>query len=228
MDWKKIIIPIVLFIGIGTVALVLNNKLSNRNRELEQMEQNYKAAKDTLHIYELKNGELLASQAGFVLNEKQMLEELEMTKAELKEIQKKVGQVKTITKIETRIKTDTIYMKSEVETQGDTIIAPFQHFDEWVALTGHTTIFNNHSTTQLNGISMSVPLTVGQTENNNYFVKSPNPYVSFTSITGVSKPEPKKKRWGLGLNLGPGVFYDARHNDISYGIGLQIGINYNF
>lgn len=157
-----------------------------------------------------------------------MLEELEMTKSELKEIQKKVGQVKTITKIETHIKTDTIYMENTVEVRGDTIIAPFEHFDEWVGLSGQTTIFENKSLTRLNGISMHVPLTIGQSENNTFFATTPNPYVRFTNIVGVSKPEPKKKHWGIGINVGPGLYYDIRSKDIGYGLGVQLGLNYNF
>lgn len=68
------------------------------------------------------------------------------------------------------------------------------------------------------------------------FIKSDYPGFTVTDIDGAFIPTndpifgspPKPKRFGLGLNLGPGIYYNPLNKNINVGIGVQIGLQYNF
>lgn len=233
MNWntlKKLIIPIIVVIGLGVACIVLNNQRLSKNKEIELIEQNYKAAQQELNILQLKTGELIAYQEGYILEKKKMAAELEMSTKQIDELQKKLGKIESVTKIETRVKFDTIYIESEPLVVNDTIQVPIKYSDDWLRLTGFTHIADNKASTTLSEVSVDVPLMVGKTDENKFFATSTNPYVKITNVTGVSnvKSIKDKSHWGLGLNLGPGIYYSPVDKKLDWGVGLQVGISYNF
>lgn len=225
----SIISLIIALFVMGGTFLYLYHRNSVKSQEIAKYEQNWKASNDSVEHYKLKNGELLAERAQFILNEQDMLHQLDMTKDELKDLKKRLGSTPTtITKVETHVQTDTIYMSQEV-MDGDSMVY-FSFKDNWLALDGRHDWDRTHHQTSIYNISMDVPLTIGQTDDQQFFVSSPNPYFHVTEINSVlnSKYVPKKKHWGVGLNIGPGLYYDFKKKDLGLGIGVQIGINYNF
>jgi len=68
------------------------------------------------------------------------------------------------------------------------------------------------------------------------FVKSDYPGFTVTDIDGAFIPTndpifgspPKPKRFGIGLNIGPGIYYNPVNKSIGIGAGVQIGLQYNF
>lgn len=54
---------------------------------------------------------------------------------------------------------------------------------------------------------MEVPLKVGTTKDNKWFVTSENPYVQFTSIEGANLEKAKPKRWSFGIYGGVGAIF---------------------
>ena len=54
---------------------------------------------------------------------------------------------------------------------------------------------------------MEVPLKVGTTKDNKWFVTSENPYVQFTSIEGANIEKAKPKRWVIGIQGGIGGIF---------------------
>jgi len=229
---KSILSAIIAAFVLGGTFLFLYHQNSVKSQEIAQYEQNWKAAMDTVEYYKLKNGELLAERASFVPSETEMRQQLDMSKEELKDIKKKLGSaVAQLSKVQTEVRIDSIYIESEPEyVATDTISAPFQYSDDWLALAGRFNYGSGHCRTALDNISMDVPLTIGMTENKQYFVSTSNPYVHVTDIVSTinEKSVPKKKHWGVGVTIGPSFGYDLRTKNIYYGIGGTIGINYSF
>ena len=54
---------------------------------------------------------------------------------------------------------------------------------------------------------MDVPLKIGTTKDNTWFVTTDNPYVSFSSLEGASLDKTKPKRFSLSLHTGIGLSY---------------------
>lgn len=233
MSWfsKKsiisLIIEAVIFLGIISFGY---QTISNK---LKRSEQNIIAYKNQIEQLELKNGELLSTRDSYLMDKNQLEEELDITKKEIKELEKKLGSsLAYIAKIQSEIKIDTI------ETVKDSIIyinnTPqeifFNYKDEWFSLKGTNNVFK--STTSLYDINMIVPLTLGLTNDYKLFIRSPNPYVYFTDMDGAvingSKLIPKEKHWSFGIHGGFGVSYDMLSKNLGVGPYMGAGISYKF
>lgn len=229
---KAILCAIIALFALAGTFIYLYHRNSVKSQEIAQYKQNWKAANDSVEYYKLKNGQLMAEKTQFILSEKDMLAQLNMTKDELKDLKKKLGKKPTtITKIETEIRVDSIYIESKpLYVSRDSLVIPISFSDKWFAMNGLVEYKDSLARTNMYNISMNASLTVGSTENNKFFVTSPNPYLHITDITSVvsEKTKPKRKHWGFGINIGPSVGYDFHHKDIYYGIGGSIGLQYNF
>lgn len=215
---------------IGTSIYLWHNN-SVKSQEIAKYEQNYKAAMDSIHYYELKNGEHAAAQQAWLLSEKEMLTQLGMAKEELNDIKKRIGTPTEITQIITKTKRDTTYLQAEpIYITPDSMSANFAFKDEWMAMDGGVSISKDNTNATLYHLEMNTPLTVGMTKDNKFFATTPNPYVSITDINSVQidKYKQTRKHWGLGVNVGPGVYYDFKSKSVRVGAGAQIGFNYNF
>ena len=104
-----------------------------------------------------------------------------------------------------------MYIYDEGETRND-----FSFSDNWLSLSG-TTIYKDYKfSTTLNNLSMDVPLRIGTTKDNTWFVTTENPYVSFSSIEGASIEKAKPKRFSLSIHAGVGL---------SYGYGISSSVD---
>lgn len=210
------------------------------NNKLDTSEQNLKAARGHIEQVELKNGELLSSRDSYIATINDLEELLDITKQEVKDIQRQLdSKVAYISKIESEVRVEYI------ETVRDSIIyvnsdpniatSTFRYNNKWVDLVGRNEfIFGeqfNYKTT-IESLSMDVPLNVGLTNDYQIFVKTPNPYVSFSSIDGAvidnSILKPRKKRFNWGLQLGFGAMYDIMDKDIAVGPYAGVGAEFNF
>lgn len=223
----------ILIVSILT-AIIVGQCTSNyqKNQEIALYEHNMNAFRDSMKTLKLKNGELLAEKTAYILNEKQMMEQINMSKSEINDLQNKLNaSIDQITKIQSTIKLDTIQLPGNIiYVNKDTLLANFDYYDQWMNMSGEINYKSPTCTTTIYNICMDVPLTVGMTDQKQFFVTSSNPYVQFTDITSVinEKTIQPKKRWGIGFNIGPGLYYDLIHNKFGAGIGGQLGINYNF
>lgn len=229
---KSILYALIALFVLGGTFVYLYHQNSIKSQDIEQYEQNWKATNDSLEQYKLSNGQLLAERESFILAERELRAKLGLSETESKELKKKLGSaLATITDLKANVRVDTILLTSVPDTIApDSICSIFIYKDDWLALDGSTTFTPSRSFTSLNNIEMSVPLRVGMTEQGKTWVTTPNPYINFTEVTGIinERVVPRKKHWGIGINVGPGLYYDFRSKDIGYGIGAQIGINYNF
>ena len=211
-------IVIVLFI----IAGILYH--THHNATTKILEQNLKAATDTIEVLHLKNGELLYEKSAFILKEKELQTQLSLSKSEISELKKQVGGITTITKIETQVEFDTIYIKNN-------FINPeqfsFEYNDNWLKLKGLST----KDTTQIYDISVPIDLVVGMSKNYNIFVKTNNPYLKVNNIEGAvvdRKLFEKASSWSHGISIGFGVQYGLRGKKFDYGPQISYGFTYKF
>lgn len=210
---------------------------SNR---LDTSEQNLKAARGHIEQVELKNGELLTARDSYIATINDLEDLLDISKQEIKDIQRQLdSKVAYISKIESEVRVEYI------ETVRDSIIyinsdpniatSTFRYNDKWVDLIGRNdfTFGEKFSyNTTIESLSMDVPLNVGLTNDYQIFVKTPNPYVSFSNIDGAvidnSVLRPRKKRFNWGLQMGFGAMYDVMNKNIAVGPYAGVGAEFNF
>lgn len=210
---------------------------SNR---LDTSEQNLKAARGHIEQVELKNGELLTARDSYIATINDLEDLLDISKQEIKDIQRQLdSKIAYISKIESEVRVEYI------ETVRDSIIyinsdpniatSTFRYNDKWVDLIGRNdfTFGEKFSyNTTIESLSMDVPLNVGLTNDYQIFVKTPNPYVSFSNIDGAvidnSVLRPRKKRFNWGLQMGFGAMYDVINKNIAVGPYAGVGAEFNF
>lgn len=205
-NWKNILLVI---FGIVIIALLMSTTCTRQ--KLEKAENNIEALTDSVHTYKLKNGELLYEKKGFIAEKKELEEYIGVKEKEVKEIERQLkSALATIAKLMAEVNIDTIHTTDSVEVLPDsTYNCHFDYNDRWLSLNGVTSVhldpFQSH--TIINNINMEVPLKVGTTKDNKWFVTSENPYVQFTSVEGANLEKAKPKRWSLGVQGGVGAIF---------------------
>ena len=202
-NWKNI-----LLIVFSCIIVVLLMSTTCTKQKLDIANNNIAALTDTVHTYQLKNGELMYEKQGFMLEKEKLEKYLEISKSEVKDLEKKLGSaLATISKLKGQIKVDTIITHDSVYLDQDSVYHnKFKYKDKWLSVDGTSTFsfkpFNANTT--INNILMDVPLKVGMSTDNKWFVTSENPYVNFTSVDGVNLAPSNKKRFTLGVHVGVG------------------------
>lgn len=225
--WILLGIEALMFIG-----LIIGVK-SCDNAKINDIEQNLLASRDTIEMLHMKNGELVYEKSLYILKEKELLNQLEMTKKELDDVKKQIGQPVVITKVETKLQYDTIWStKDSIIYRDKETITLFRYDDEWLSFDGKTYINDSTSRTQINNINIPVPLTIGITEDYKFFASSKNPHLTITEINGAvikdKSLNQQKKRWSHGISLSVGPQYNIINRNIDIGIQLGYGIMFNF
>lgn len=211
----KLALYLLIFLGlVGWIGFIYTHGRSKKyEQDIAQLQSNMRASTDSLRTYRLKNGNLLAAKAGWILERAEMIKKLNISEKEVREAENKLNSsVREITKVETRVVVDTIY------PTGDSTI--YNYHDNWLALKAET------NPLKIYDIEMRVPLVIGRTRDDQAYVTSPNPYVLFDSIESVRGPEKRKSRWGISAYGGVGVQYGLINKQIDLGPQVGIGITY--
>lgn len=223
----SLIVEAVLFIGIISFGYkVMNGKL-------ETSEQNLIAYKGQVEQLELKNGELITTRDSYILDKKQLEEALDVSKSEVKDLEKKLdSSLAYIANMESKIRIDTVTIVKDsiIYDEGDIVQIHFDYDDEWFGVKGTTDLTGPEITTSLYDIEMYIPIQWGIMDNYKIFVRSDNPYVSFTNLEGAvidgSKLIPKQRKFGLSVQGGMGVNYDLISKNLGVGPYLGVGIHW--
>lgn len=218
-------------IASGVVITLLTCRSSVKSQVNTVYEDDMERLKDSVRVLKLKNGQLVAENRAYLLSEEQLTKDLSITRKEVAELKKKLrSSIKALSEIKTHVKVDTLRLPGKIIYQStDSVDAEFEYGDKWMDLAGQVNIRPQLVEATLYKMNMRIPLVVGMTEDNRMFATSPNPHVTITDIqSNIVYKKPKRKHWGIGLNVGPGVYYDAINNKFAAGIGLQVGLNYNF
>lgn len=205
--WKDVLLIILVIL---TASFIMSTTCTKQ--KLDIAENNISALTDTISIYKLKNGELLYEKQGYIAEKEQLSTFIGVQEREIKELEKKLGSaISTIAKLKQEVKVDTLKLIDSVYVYDNEIRNDFSFSDNWLLLSGTTIYKDSKFSTILNNLSMDVPLKIGTTKNNTWFVTTENPYVSFSSIEGASIDKVKPKRFSLGLHISAGI-------SVGYGI----------
>lgn len=228
-SWIIIIAEALLFIFIlGTMIRCNNDRISN-------LETNIVAYRDAIENVTLTNGELLASKQSLILSEQQAREELEISKSEIKELKKQLkSDLAYIAKLEAQVELkDTVWIKGDtVYVDGENTRKTFIYSDNWFFL--NASIYGtsiNDSKMSVDKLTMPVPLTIGLTDDYRFWVKTDNPYVTFTNIEGAvidNSAVKKNKRFHHGIYVGFGFQYGLFGKQFDFGPQAGYCIMYSF
>ena len=227
--WIIIVIEALLFIVLlGTVTKCNNDKINI-------LERNIDAYKDSVEYVTTQNLELIATKESLILSEAAMRDELDITKRELKDLKKKLGDdIAYISKLEAQLNIkDTLYMKPDTVYVYDSITTKtFNWQNKWfntsATVTG-TSICD--SKLQLNNFNMIVPLKLGLTDDYRFWATSENPYITITDITAVAVENSilaNNKRFHHGIYAGFGLSYGLLGKQLDVGPQLGYGFTYSF
>lgn len=203
-NWKDVLLIILVILSTSFIM-----STSCTKQKLDIAENNISALTDTISTYKLKNGELLYEKQGYIAEKEQLSTFIGVQECEIKELEKKLcSAVSTIAKLKQEVKVDTlklidsVYIYDEYEVRNN-----FSFSDNWLSLSGTTIYKDCKFSTTLNNLTMDVPLKIGTTKDNSWFVTTENPYVSFSSIDGASIEKAKPKRFSLSIHAGAGLSY---------------------
>lgn len=224
-------------IGLAIILLSLVSSIRTLKDNIGVYEHNNTTLKSDIKELELKNGELMTINSSLILDKNELVEELGLTKREIKDIEKKLNSsLAYISKLEGQIQIDTLYLNDSTLFIGDSTFVYFAYNDEWFGVDGETLLVGCDSYTKLNHIKMDAPLKVGLTDDYQIFVNTLNPYITFSSIEGAvvneSNIRPKETRWGLSVFIGPtgyigyGLGTSGPGIQVGVGIGVGLGVTY--
>jgi len=222
-------LTIIVTIGLACLITALTMK-SCEGQRISNYEQNITAYQDSLRTYKLKDSSSVAAKRAFLVSQSELQSKLKQQDLRISELQKKLrskvilaSNIKTevlIPEIKPMLVHDTIYSTAGVRETA------FQFKDSYLSLDAGVKVTDSVNLT-LSNIRVPVDLIVGQTRDNQIFVTSKNPYLKVGSIESMIVV-PKKKHWGLGINIGPGLYYSPFDRRFDLGIGVQMGISCNF
>lgn len=222
---KKIhlIVETAIFIIILLVVVKCNRT------KIGYLEQNILGYKSNIEQIQTENNELLISKNNLILSEKAAREELEMTKAEYREIERELNdKIAYISYLESTIDmNDTIWMEADtVYIEDNSIYKNFLWRDEWSAI--DATVLGNSvesSRLRINSLLINTSVEIGLTEEYKFWIKSDNPNIKFTNVKGSiiqnSTMDDNRRRISHGLSVGFGFHYGLFGK--SWDFGPQLG-----
>lgn len=227
--WSYIVIAILIVI----IILSMNTCVNYKN-DYKTYKHNLEISNDSVKSMKLKNGELLSYNNSLVIERKELEDQLNITKKELKDIEKKLdASVIYISKIESNTRIDSVIIENVIiERDTNTIVYEFGTSDSiYYIISGKNTLKNGKDLiTMIDSIRMDIPLKVGLDYEKKIFVTTQNPYVNITSIEGAvidKKYFNNKKKWSLSIHAGFGVQYGLVRRNFDFGPVVSLGINYN-
>lgn len=229
-SWIILIIEALIFIALlGTVSKCSRDKINT-------LEHNIDAYKDRIEYVEDRNENLLAIKSSLILSEAKALGELEISKAEIRDLKKKLdNDIAYIAKLESQIALkDTVFMKPDtVFVKDGTMVKSFNWTDEWtnigVSVSGNSI---GDSKLSIDRLRVDVPLELGLTDDYKFWVKSENPHVNFTDIKSAvidnSSVKEKEKRFHHGISIGFGFQYGLFGKTWDFGPQFGYSLEYSF
>lgn len=230
-DVRNIIIVVLLLLFTGAIIFCIENK-----KQKDIYKNNIEALTDTLRSVKLDNETLLYEKKMLIIDKEDAEKMLGISRKKIKELEKKTkSDAIYIAELKSSFKLDTIIMHDSIYTSQDTVFMYFNKKNEWYYISGVSEYYNGNGYTNINDLSIDVPLTLGITKDNNIFANSDNPYVSFSSINAAAltnNSNVKPKRWGIGPYIGVGIGYgfgtDFNGGNVGGKGGLVAGFTIGF
>lgn len=187
---------------------------------------NIEALNDTIKYYQDKNGNLVATKLAFEsdINTLKKLNEYLYNQIDSMKIKKK--DVDKIIYVEGSIENDkndtTFIVKHDTISSG--FDKQFAFNNEYRTLEGNVRYRNDSLNVIIDKDIVNFDYTVIFDKNNRISIKSTNPYVRYTEISGFTIPKERQKRWSLGPSISYGYDPFMKKQSASIGISLNYGI----
>lgn len=214
----KLINKYIYHIAAIMVALICGLFLWSTCSVEETEGDNISALLDSVNIYKMKNGELLHYKAIYEGKNLELTSLLDQDKKYIKELESKVGHIRTVTKVRSEVRVDTVKtVLTDTIIAGDTAVVAkkFAYENRWVSLNGY--IYKD--SISIDHISLPVDLTIVQGKK--VGVISSNPYIYIKDIKSARE---STSRWSLGITAGAGVTWDG--HKFEYGPSINVGLTY--
>lgn len=213
--------------------------LFKHNSIEKELKYNQVILTDSLYEYKNKIGELYKEKELYITNSK----ELEKINKELhNEIKNLKDNPIIITKTETIIKFDSIYIESKTNLDSLTNdkINNYNFKNDYLTMNITHKLSKNNGSLFIDNINMNADLTYSIIENKksnklSIIAKSNNPYLTINSIDGgfidlddskvLKRYYNKKNKWALSINGGYGIVYDTSNKNFVLGPTLSIGVS---
>ena len=226
-NWKSIIA----WVLVGILIILLSCSIRTCQNKNSQYNNNIKALTDTITYYQSQMGALVASKTAFESN----IEELKLVNSklyqELEDMKLKKGKVDNAVHVEGNIdfgKNDTIYLVQYDTINGEIDKSSFkQKFDfsnQWRELEGSVAVANDSMKVSIDKDKIFFDYTVAMDNNNKIYIKSNNPYVQYTELSGFTVPKEKRKHFSIGPSVGVGYGVFNRKPDLFLGITFTWGV----
>jgi len=220
--WSKIkthaiyIIIICVLVGLLSISV---NRCSSVSREYKH---NIEALNDTIKYYQDKNGNLVATKLAFE-SDVNMLEQLNKELYDqidsLKLSKNSVAQIIYIGGEIENPKKDTAYIvKHDTITKG--FRKDFDFNDKYRILEGNVNYKNDSLGIHITKDVINFDYTLAMDKDSRIYVKSTNPYVKYSEISGFTIPKQRNKRWNVGPAIHGG--YDILNKNWSLSAGISI------
>lgn len=230
---KYLIYIFIAAISLFAAFFVGRNSLKD---DLYYSNQNLIAANDTIK----KLNDINAyAKSTYILKEKELNDLLNISNDEISKLKKELNdKISYISKIESNIKIDTIYI-TDTNISKDSVYTyvDFKYNERWIDFNGNLRFNNSNEKIdkfKINYLNIPAPLTIGLTSDNKMFVKSDNPYLNISRLDGAYVIEnlidknKQKSKWSHGIGFGFGFQYGIVHKQIDFGPQIGYVITYNF
>ena len=212
---------IVYLVVIMLLLLALGTSIRSCQDMNRQYQNNLIALNDTIHYYEAKNGDLVATIRGFETDLKtlKLLNEDLYEKVNNLDAKGNVTNATYFTGVIEHEKHDTTYVVKH-DTINNGFKKNFEFDNEYRILEGNVSYENDTIGVNIDKDQVMFDYTVAMDNKNNIMIHSSNPYVKFNEITGFQLPKQKQKRWSLGPSINFG--YDPIQNKGSMNVGISL------
>lgn len=222
METKDKILYIFIFLLCG---LLINSTITTCQNDAKY-DNNIKALRDTIKYYTTKSGNVVAEKQGFIVDNskeiKQLQEDLYNVLKEMKIQNSTIAAMQFSGVIDSGEK-DTVY-----EIKHDTIkngfIKDFSFSDKYRILDGNVTYVPDTLSVNINNDKIIFDYTVAMDNKNRIKIMSDNPYVKYNEISGFTLTPPKKKRFGIGVQIGYGYNFNGKKLSPYIGLGLSYNL----
>lgn len=207
------------WIIIGFILILLSSAVRTCQNNEDQYKNNLYALTDTITYYQSQNGSLIASKTAFESNIKELKLANSELYSELEDMKLKLKNVSNASHFEGNMdfgEKDTVYLIQE--TESNYFIKQFDFSNQWRILNGQVSLKNDSLSVGIKNDKVNFDYTVVMDKDNKIYVKSNNPYVTYTEFSGFTIPKEKKKYFSVGPGISVG--YDPFLNKPTYSIGV--------
>ena len=227
-NWKSILSWGLVILLLLSLSYSVRSCQDNKSR----YSNNIKALTDSITYYQSQMGAVVASKTAFESN----IEELKLLNSklyqELEDMKLKKGKVDNAVHVEGNIEfapTDTVYAvqydtiydeKNNYIVDKSSFTQKFDFSNNWRELQGSVAVANDSMQMKIDKDKIYFDYTVAMDKDNRIYIKSNNPYVQYTELSGFTVPKYKKKHFSIGPSVGVGYGVFNRKPDLFVGVNV--------